>query len=159
VNIRKVSSKDAEGILEFVRTCPPLGKHTLFTYWLFCNYFSDTCYIGEIENEIVAICTGFRSTSNPQIYYLWQLGVKDSLRKKGYALALITRSFNRAKDLGCSFFQFSIEPGLVASEASFYRFARNIGKEIEQIDSIRLVDFPEGKKIDDRLFQIRMTSV
>ena len=106
MNVRQVKEGDLKKIRAFVKNNPPLGLHTLYTYWVLFSQFRQLWYVCEEDSEIVGFISGVKSLSLNSTALIWQIGVSKNMRGKGVSIALIDAFVNSCKQL-------SIEHGLV----------------------------------------------
>ncbi|MGB1799832.1 MAG: GNAT family N-acetyltransferase [Gammaproteobacteria bacterium] len=111
MNIRHVTEEDLGKIRAFVKDNPPLGFHTLYTYWVLYSQFGRLWHICEENGNIVGFISGIKSVSEPSTVLIWQIGVSKNIRGKGVSTALIDEFLSSCKQLG-------IENGLVTIDPS-----------------------------------------
>ncbi len=148
--IRCIEEKDLPQIRDFVSSCPPLGVHTLYTYWVLLHCFGDLCFISEEEGRINGIITGVASAQEPDCAFLWQIGIAGSERGKGLSRKLIESFFEAAGQKGIRRIQLTIDPENTASLKTFRRW----GGELRKIDSISLFDQFSKESENEDLYEI-----
>ena len=81
--LRRPGVEDGAPLNLFIRTSPPLDMNSVYCNVLQCTHFSDTCVIAEKQGQIVGYVTGYRMPAEPDVYFLWQVGVGAEGRGKG----------------------------------------------------------------------------
>ena len=88
IQIRKVDKNDAELLMKTSEQNKPLDVHTLYTYWVMCNYSTDYIYkifVGEhFAGYIMAV-------SNSDTILIWQVCIMNEYKKMGLGLMLIEK--------------------------------------------------------------------
>ena len=109
--------EDMTGVARnIVMSCQELDLHTPYTYWVLAKYYHDTCFIMKADNQTAGLITGI---NNDGIGFVWQIGILEEYRRKGYSYYLIDRQFRQFKSLGVQRVELTIEEGNKASLAAF----------------------------------------
>ncbi len=124
MNIRNCTPGDIDQVRQLVNVCKPLGLHRKGTYWVLFTYFNDSCFVLEKDKKIIGFISGMKSTSQEGVFHIWQVGVFVTHRGQGHAYKLIEKILQRAKELGCSKVQFTIEVGNDKSLGLFTKYAK-----------------------------------
>ena len=66
---RHPDENDAPLIQELARKCPPLDVHTVYTYWVICKFFSESCIIAEDNGVPFAYITAVETDDTVFILY------------------------------------------------------------------------------------------
>lgn len=158
MNIRKIKEEDVAEIERFISLCKPLDQHSTFTYWVLARYFDNTCFVVEENNDIVGYVSGVKSSSKPDVFYIWQIGISPEHRKKGLSSQLIRTVVEAAVSLGSKSIHVSIDPENSSSHSAFLRFAEISGLQMNKIDELELFDQTNKKKISEYIYEIRINS-
>ncbi|MBD3181909.1 GNAT family N-acetyltransferase [Candidatus Poribacteria bacterium] len=109
--IRNMAPEDINSIRELVKDYPPLTAHENYVYRILAEYFSETCFVVEFEGELVGFASGFISQKDPSVFFIWQVCIDDSHRKK-LIMRLIREHIKKvAKTMGCKKMQFTAMVG------------------------------------------------
>jgi L-2,4-diaminobutyric acid acetyltransferase len=124
LKIRTCKEEDIAKVRHFVSLCKPLGVHTGYTYWMLFRFFGESCFLMEEKGKVVGYVSGMKSNTFAHVFFVWQIGVGQESRGKGYAYRLLEKAVEAAKGLGCTAIQFTIEPDNEASLGAFSGFAK-----------------------------------
>jgi L-2,4-diaminobutyric acid acetyltransferase len=102
MQIRTCTPGDIQQVRHFVGQCKPLGVHTGYTYWVLFHNFSETCFVIEEEGKIVGYVSGMKSGTLPDVFFVWQIGVAEEMRGKGYSYLLLEEILEAAKKMRCT---------------------------------------------------------
>lgn len=94
INIRNVTSNDVSVLHELAKNNYPLDVHTPHTYWVLTKYFSDTCFILEVNGKPQGFLTAM---TTPEYVFAWQLGINEEYRGKDFAVLLFDKLVEVAK--------------------------------------------------------------
>jgi L-2,4-diaminobutyric acid acetyltransferase len=124
MQIRNCKESDIPAIRHFISLCKPLGVHTGYTYWVLFHYFSATCFLLEEDGEMTGYLSGMRSNTFEDVFFVWQIGVAEDCRGKGYSNLLLQKAAEAARRLKCRTMQFTIEPENSKAYNAFSGFAK-----------------------------------
>jgi L-2,4-diaminobutyric acid acetyltransferase len=96
----------------------------------------------EENGAIVGLVSGMKSSTHPDVFFLWQIGVARELRGKKLSYLLLEKIEEVAKRLNCRRMQFTIESDNDESLSMFQGFARKRGVELSAIGK---AEFPHSK--------------
>lgn len=137
MQIRNCKQDDIQKVRHFVSLCKPLGVHTGYTYWMLFHYFGESCYLMEENGVPIGYVSGMKSNTFKDVFFLWQIGVAQEFRGKGYSYLLLEKVVEAAKKLGCKTMQFSIEPDNEASFKTFSGFAKKNNLKMATLGEIK----------------------
>jgi len=137
VSLRSVTAQDAVLLHSLARACPPLGVHTHYTYWVQAAFFGQECFVLELDGRPVGFITSVTAGDRQLI---WQIGVLQEHRGRGYSRLLIDAVLRTAVMRGRTEVEFSIAPGNDASLAAFRGYAEKEHLEMVEAGSLRLTD-------------------
>jgi len=106
MTIRQASESDLSKIRAFVKKNPPLGFHSLYTYWVLCSQFNKLWFVFEEDKEILGFIAGVKNLSSVPTALIWQIGVDERMRGEGVSRQLIDAFLASCREL-------HIEKGLV----------------------------------------------
>ncbi len=133
MKIRNLKTTDVDKLRQLVDRCKPLRLHPPYTYWMLGQYFGDTCFIGEENGRYVGYVTGMHSSLNPEVMFLWQVGIDPDYRGRKYFKIFIDKLIEMARSKSCKFLQFSISPDKKTSFAAFTSVAKQLELPMEEI--------------------------
>lgn len=141
--IRNVTKNDANLLQNLVNSCKPLDVHTIYTYWILCNYFNNSCYILEIDTKPVGFITSVQSSK----ILIWQIGILPEYRGNGYSLKLIDAVISNINDT--EDIRVTIDKNNNESNGAFKKYASLNNYEIRAVDSLKLkgIDIEEDEII------------
>src|SRR3989344_5972058 len=124
MNIRNCIVDDISEVRQFLSRNKPLGTHSPATYWVLFTYFNNSYFVAEENNKIIGFTGGLKSTSQPGVFHLWQMGVDKEHRRKGFAEKLFYSVLKEALQMKCIKLQISMVPENEASYNLFTKFAK-----------------------------------
>lgn len=128
IRLRKINSKDAELLQKLAAECGTLDIHTVYTYWVICNYFKG--YILEIDNIPVGYIT---SVKNETHLLIWQIGVLKKYRGHGYSQLLIDALVSDVED---KIIQVTIDKSNKESNGAFRKYASEHDCDFIAVDEV-----------------------
>lgn len=144
--------RDGAALWRLARDSASLDLNSPYSYLLWCDRFSDTSIVVEVDGRPVAFVCGFRPPSNPEVLFVWQVAVADGLRGKQIARGMLAELLRRGH--GYRYLEASVTPSNSASQALFRSLARLLGCPCEERPYMRSEDFPEGEHEGEILFRI-----
>ncbi|MDA3792345.1 MAG: GNAT family N-acetyltransferase [Elusimicrobia bacterium] len=121
MTIRNVNEKEFLKVYKFVSHCKPLENYAEHLYKIILRYFNDTCFIVEQESEIIGFLMGFISQVHESTYFLWQIGISNSMQGKGIGGDLLEHAENKLSERGCKRIEVTIDPKNISSSKLFER--------------------------------------
>jgi L-2,4-diaminobutyric acid acetyltransferase len=152
--IRELSIVDAATLQKLTNQCQPLLINDIYVNIFLAKYFENTCFLLKNSGEAVGFVSGLRSTVEPTIFFLWQLGIIPKLRGKGLSTLLIEKVVKAAQDLGCHRIQFSIAPGNEQSLRAFTTFSTKCGWIMKVIEEQKYQDPLSGKQGHEIFYEL-----
>jgi len=124
--------EDGAPLNTFIRTSPPLDMNSVYCNVLQCTHFSETCVIARKDDQIIGYVTGHRLPKEPEVFFLWQVGVAKEGRGHGLATRMIQAILKRESCRGVTTLQTTITPSNIPSRKLFHGFAQKEGAEIHE---------------------------
>lgn len=155
LDIRTCTPDDLHQVSQFVESCPPLERHTGFTYWVTFNFWGDTCFVAADGDEIVGYASGVGAGRSPELIYIWQVGVAERYRGNGLSQLLISKVVEAARGKGFRRANVSIAPDNEASLTAFRRVAAALGSDLEASGEVAFDD-PEGHRVQEVLYSFEL---
>ena len=94
IKIRNITNDDVNVLFELTKNNYPLDVHTPHTYWMLSEYYSESCFILEIDGKSEGFIT---STITPDYIFFWQFAINERYRGKGYSYLLLDKLIEVAK--------------------------------------------------------------
>jgi L-2,4-diaminobutyric acid acetyltransferase len=132
ITLRPPGKEDGAALHDLVRVNPPLDMNSVYCYVLLCTHFSDTCIVAEKDGELIGFVTGYIKPGEPDVYFLWQVGVGREGRGRGLALKMIQAILARKSCRGIRELQTTVTRSNRPSRNLFARLAREENAEITE---------------------------
>lgn len=150
ITFREPRPEDGAALWEVVREGGVLDENSSYAYIMLCDRFADTCVVAEHEGEILGFVTAFRPPRDPDVIFVWQIGVHSKARGQGLARRLLGYLVERDACVGVRYMETNITPDNVASQRLFRAFAREVGHaRVEQRRGYGAGIFPNGHESED----------
>jgi ribosomal protein S18 acetylase RimI-like enzyme len=132
VRIRTVKEKDFFEIMNLASKCDPIPVERDSIYHLFTKYFANTCFVAEIDNQIVGYILGFISQLEKNVAYIHNICIAPDLRRKKIGSGLYQKFFQNMKNEKCQKIFLIINPKNKLSISYHESLGFNISKEGEE---------------------------
>ena len=152
--IRRPRLEDAAAIWRLASESRVLEQNSCYAYLLLCQHFGDTCLIAEKNDQLVAFVAAYRPPTNPDVVFVWQIGVHGSERGKGLGSALLDRLVKRPACSDVRYLEATVSPSNGASERLFSGFARRHSTSLERTMGFSHELFAGTEHEDEELFRI-----
>ncbi len=130
--LREPVKEDGARLNLFVRINPPLDMNSVYCNVLSCHHFSETCVLAEKDGEIVGYVTGYRTPKEPDVFFLWQVGVGREGRGHGLAARMIQAILRRESCRGVKELHTTVTKSNQASRHLFAKFAKSEEAEMKE---------------------------
>lgn len=158
ITLRKPTVEDGVPLHALVRECKPLDENSSYCNLLQCTHFANTCVVAEKEGRLVGFVTGYRMPDDPNIYFLWQVGVAAAGRGHGLGKRMIQAILSREACRGVTELNTTITRSNEASRALFAGLARAEGAELTEHECFTAQHFGGSGHEPEYLFRIRPLS-
>lgn len=155
-NVRSWTENDAALLKSLATECQPLLVNGVYVNIFLAKYFGNSCFILEIDKQPIGFISGLKGTVDPKVFFLWQMGLAQNQRGKGYSTVLIERIFEAARDLKCKKVQFSIAPTIDSSFHAISRFAARNRLNMSIIEEKKYSDPLTGKQGHEVFYEIKI---
>ena len=145
LEIRSPTTKDAAQIWHLVRETGVLDPNSAYLYLLLCRDFRDTCLVAVQDGRTVGFVTGYRLPRDPNVVFVWQVGVASNAKRQGIGLRLLRELMERnAQSLTA--IEATVSPSNIASRRLFESLAREFGVSVVDVpdDGFNADHFPPG---------------
>lgn len=142
--LRKPTDADGASMWRLARDSGVLDLNSPYAYLMFARFFEDTCVIAESGSEAVGFVTAFVPPDNPDIIFIWQIGVSEACRGQGIAKQMIHELLRRKECKSARFLEATVSPSNKASKALFTRMAKEFRTNCEISECFPTRLFPGG---------------
>lgn len=154
INVRNARGGDSFLLCSLAQKCYPLDVHTYYTYWVQCNLFADSCFILEYNGETAGFITALKTDD---CVFVWQIGVLEKYRLKGYSNILIDAVRDYAIKQNKNI-KVSIAEENLASFNAFHKYCKNNNLPFESVGLVTVNDM-NGKLYCDQEVIYKITCV
>jgi L-2,4-diaminobutyric acid acetyltransferase len=123
---------DGYEIHRLVSSSPPLDVNSIYSYYLLCEHFSETCVVAEHENSIGGFLSAYRIPKRSDTLFIWQVAVSEALRGRRIASCMLEELLSRFVNDAVHFVESTVNPGNIASRGLFERLARQRGSALHE---------------------------
>jgi L-2,4-diaminobutyric acid acetyltransferase len=145
--------EDGKKIHSLVKGTGVLDVNSEYLYLLQSTHFKNTCSVAEADNEIVGFISGYIHPENPEVLFIWQVGVDSEFRGQSIAKNLLTHIIDRELLTDVKYIYTTISPSNISSQKFFEKFANSYKAEIVQETMFELKDFNDAHE-DEVLYKI-----
>lgn len=163
--IRPPREADAVDIWRLVQNCDELDSNSPYAYLLLCTHFADTSLVVRLgrptdlkersdQGALVGFVLGYRPPKDPDVLFVWQVGVDDAERGQGLGRQLLDTLVDRCRaDWGAKFLEATVTPSNMASRMLFTKFARDRPAGMHESVAFSSSSFPleEGEPHEDEV--------
>jgi L-2,4-diaminobutyric acid acetyltransferase len=123
ITLRQPCLADGAAMCQLVQETAPLDPNSCYAYLLLATHFADTCVVAEAADELVGFVAAYRPPSDPEVLFVWQVGVKSTARGKGLAKTMIRSLLERDACRDVAFLEATVTPSNTPSQALFRSLA------------------------------------
>lgn len=157
----KVTNPDPGDFLDiyrFVGDIEGLVQHPVHFFKIMTNYFGDSFFIIRNGENIAGMVWGFISQTDPDIFFLWQIGVAPEYRGKGLSRKLIEKLIEFAAAHGCKKVHATVETENIASWKMFekMKFTNVSDGNTIMVDEKRALPNYYGSGTDQFLYEFKI---
>ena len=139
---------------DLVRHTGILDLNSPYCYLLLFKDFSDTCVIAERDDEVVGFMTAYRPPQDPDLIFVWQIGVREAARGKGLGTAMLLSLLERPACSEIRYLEATVTPSNHNSFRLFQSLARRLGTQFKSESGFEEEHFPEGGHEVEHLIRI-----
>ncbi|MGG1551344.1 diaminobutyrate acetyltransferase [Paenibacillus ferrarius] len=154
VIIRTVRSDEGQFIWQSVVESQKLDINSAYCYIMLCHYFSETCWVAEVEGNMAGFVTAFIHPSQPEVLFVWQIAVSAKHRGKGLAQKLLQQLLASEHCRHVRYVETTISPDNEASKRLFAKIAEELDAPIVEGEGFPVSLFPAHGHADERLIRI-----
>lgn len=133
--LRRPVDADAVAIHRLVAAAEVLDVNSTYAYLLMATDFADTCIVADRDGRLDGLITGYHPPNRPDVLFVWQVAVSDSVRGTGLAATMLdelTRRVLVERHGHPITVEATVAPSNSASRALFHAFARRHGVPITE---------------------------
>ena len=154
LTLRSPTVEDAAAIWRLVRDSGVLDLNSPYSYPILCKHFAETCSVAEEAGVIVGFVTAYRPPITPDVIFVWQIGVAQSVRGRGVGLMILEALVRQEAALGASFLEATVTPSNGPSRALFRAVARRFHTQCKETPYFSTRLFPTDAHEAEELFRI-----
>lgn len=124
-----------------------LDLNSTYAYVMWGDHFADTSVVATRDGVIVAFTIGFRLPAEPDVLFIWQIGVDGHARGGGLAAAMLDHLVARS---GVRVVEATVTPSNAASTALFRGLGLRHGSVVEETLAYGEDHFPPGHEAEIR---------
>lgn len=127
LELRSPRPTDAYQLNRLVAASPPLDSNSVYCNLLQCLHFADTSVAALINDEVVGFISAYCPPNEPEILFVWQVVVAESVRGSGLAKHMLGWLVDQPATEKAIGLATTITLKNTASWALFESFARDCG--------------------------------
>lgn len=147
--LREPNQEDGAGVWELIKSIGVLDLNSSYSYLMWCENFSETSVVIEVDKEIVGFVSGYIKPDEPDILFVWQVAVSETQRGKGSAYKMLHHILERDACKDIRYVEATVSPSNIPSQKLFQGLARNLDAKIEVSTCFTSEDFPEKGHEDE----------
>lgn len=120
---RSPHPSDGYAIHQLIASSPPLDLNSVYSYYLLCSHFRDTCLIAEQAGAVVGFVSAYRPPNQADTLFIWQVVVTQLLRGHSVAQQMLNELLARSSTPPLSYLEATVNPSNIASRRLFERLA------------------------------------
>jgi len=153
VVFRRPELRDGAAVWRLVEESGVLDRNSPYLYLMWCERFADASIVAEVGGELAGFVCGFRPPRDPDVLFVWQVGVSGAHRGLGIGGRMLSALVAREPDL--RFVEATVTPSNEPSQRLFRGLARRLDCPCREEPHLRAEDFPSGADHEpETLFRI-----
>ena len=153
--IRPAKVEDGAAVWRLVVDSGVLDVNSSYAYLLFLDHFGHTSVVVESgAGDVVGFVTGFRPPQRPEVIFVWQVAVAESMRGRGLARRLLEALVRLDGCRGARYLEATVTPSNAPSRALFRSLARGLDAELTVSPYLGEELFPEKGHEPEELHRI-----
>lgn len=147
MRIRKATQEDFLDVYRFTAACPGMENYPEHVYKIILRYFGDYCFIAKDDSgQIIGFAMGIVPRSFPGTYFLWEIGVSPSYKRRGIGGELVLEIENILRALEFKRIEVTIDPVNLPSQKFFEKrgyenISERVGKTIVIEGNLAVQDY------------------
>ncbi len=132
IYLRKPQNSDGYKIHNLISKSPPLDLNSVYSYYLLCEHFSESCIVAEYKRTIVGFISAYHLPVRKNTLFIWQVVVDQSLRGQKLATRMLDTLLQRLEHTDLRYAEVTVNPGNAASRHLFERLAQVHRSTVEE---------------------------
>ncbi|RXT04921.1 diaminobutyrate acetyltransferase [Ammoniphilus sp. CFH 90114] len=153
-HFRKPRKEDAAEIWKLIKGTRVLDLNSAYCYLMLCEWFPDTCVIAEEDQQIVGFVSAFRPPNKPDVIFVWQVAVQESMRGKGLGKKLLQELLERDECENIHYLEATVSPSNLASQSLFQSLAQQLNCSCCVQECFSVDMFPEPGHEAEQIYRI-----
>lgn len=154
IEIGRPTSQDGAGVFDLVARCKPLDENSMYCNLLQCSHFADTSVVTRNAGQVVGCVSGYIPPNQPDVLFIWQVAVDDSMRGLGLAKRMIANILERPVCTDVVRVHTTITPDNPASQGMFQSVANSLNTEVSITPYFERDDHFQGAHETEMLWNI-----
>jgi L-2,4-diaminobutyric acid acetyltransferase len=130
--MRMPTVHDGLKVHELIAVSPPLDLNSVYSYYLLCGHFTDTCVVAEHEGNIVGFLSAYLIPGKHDTLFVWQVVVGKNYRGHRIATRMLESLLARYEGESVKFVEATVNPGNTASRRLFESLSQLRGTTVEE---------------------------
>lgn len=151
---KKPAKENGAAVWELVKDTGVLDLNSSYSYIMWCEIFSKTSVVAEMEGETVGFISGFTHPERPDTLFIWQVAVDEAARGQGLATKMLFHLLQREHPQDIQYIEATVSPSNTPSNHLFWGLSRKLDCNCMISDYILSENFPEQNHEDELLFRI-----
>jgi diaminobutyrate-2-oxoglutarate transaminase len=132
-----------------------LDSNSPYAYLLVSRHLAPTSVVAEHQGKVVGFVSGYRPPRNPDVLFVWQVGVDSSMRGRSIAKKMILHILDRDTCEGVRWIESTVTPQNKPSQRLFRSIARTLDTEIAVSPYFTRDVFPDAEEHkEEELYRI-----
>lgn len=132
-----------------------LDSNSPYAYLLVSRHLAPTSVVAEHQGKVTGFVSGYRPPRNPDVLFVWQVGVDSSMRGRGLAKKMILHILDRDTCEGVRWIESTVTPQNKPSQRLFRSIARTLDTEIAVSPYFTREVFPDAEEHkEEELYRI-----
>lgn len=126
ISLRLPKARDGRDIHQLVKKSGVLEVNSEYAYSLLGTHFQESCVIAHSGSKIAGFVSAYIPKTQPDVLFIWQVGVDRAYRKRGLALTMLKEILSRPCCAHTQYIHATIAPSNTASRSLFSSLARDL---------------------------------
>lgn len=154
LHFRKTNKDDGASVFGLIKDTGVLDLNSSYSYLMWCEIFSETSIVVEMEGETVGFISGFIHPDKSNTLFIWQVAVHESGRGEGLATKMLFQLLKREACENIEYVEATVSPSNIPSQQLFFGLAKKLDTNCILTDYFLSNDFPQTGHEDEQLYKI-----
>ncbi|QEP44799.1 diaminobutyrate acetyltransferase [Ectothiorhodospiraceae bacterium BW-2] len=119
-------------ITNLIAANPPLDSNSIYSYYLLCRHFANSCVVAETAGEIGGFISAYPLPTRPKTLFVWQVVVAPNLRGQRIARRMLDWLLQQPMLRHITQIEATVNPNNIASRKIFEGVAHDQGTAIDE---------------------------